>query len=189
LKNKLGAILILTSIVAISILIVVLPTFFTKGISRVSLNKEITLPLILNDEKDIKILFFGYSGCSDVCTPRLNSLAAFYSGLDESTQKRVGVEFIDISMPFDKTLPQRFAEYFNKEFKGIYLDKKVLYTYTRVFEIYFSKSLLDEMKYDHTSNIYLLKKSSNKKELRFIYSSFPYDFKQINRDIQELIDE
>ncbi|MCX6076626.1 MAG: hypothetical protein NTW78_07025, partial [Campylobacterales bacterium] len=49
-------------VIAVSILIVLLPTFFTKNVSRISSDKEINLPLILNDEKGIKLLFFGYSG-------------------------------------------------------------------------------------------------------------------------------
>ena len=77
-KKKLYASLILLSIVLVSILIMIIPTFFTNGISRVVLHKEINLPLILNDEKDIALVFFGYSGCSDICTPRLYSINEIY---------------------------------------------------------------------------------------------------------------
>lgn len=188
-KNKLHSITILFFVVAISVLIMILPTFFTKGVSRVSMNEEIKLPLILNDEKDIKILFFGYSGCVDVCTPRLASLAEFYENLDESVKSKVGVKFLDISTPFDKTLPSRFAQFFNKEFKGLYLSQEVLYKYTKPFSVYFAQSLSDKMEYDHTSNVYVVKKNQEIKSLRYIYNSYPYDFKQITIDIKGLINE
>lgn len=188
-KRKLQATSMIILVVGVSILIMIIPTFFTKGISRVTLNKEMNLPLILNDDKDVKILFFGYSGCSDICTPRLQSLDIFYEALDADIREKVGVEFLDISVPNDSELPSRFAEFFNPNFKGIYLSSDVLREYTKAFDVYFSKSLIDETEYDHTANIYILKKSQNKKELRYIYNSYPYDFKQINLDIRGLLNE
>ena len=188
-KNKLHAFFVLLLVVFISILIMILPTFFTKHVSRTVLKQEITLPLVLNGEKDITIVFFGYSGCVDICTPRLNSLATFYKSLDTSTKKRVGVEFLDISLPYDKALPSRFAKFFDEDFKGIYLNKNNFRVYTKAFNIYFAQSLSDETEYNHTSNIYLIKKSANKKEIRYVYGAYPYDFKQISIDIKGLLNE
>ncbi len=188
-RRKIHAVSILLLVIAVSILIMIIPTFFTKGISRVALSKEVRLPLILNDHKDIKLIFFGYSGCRDICTPRLYSIDEFYKALDKETKKRVGVEFLDISAPHDQTLPSRFAQFFNPNFKGIYLSKNILREYTKVFNVFFSQSLLDETEYDHTANLYLMKRTSGKKELRYIYSAYPYDYKQINLDIKELINE
>jgi protein SCO1/2 len=176
-------------IIAVSILIMVLPTLFTKNISRISSGKVIDLPLILNDEKEIKLLFFGYSGCINICTPRLQAINELYSALDEETKKRVGVEFLDISVPDDTTLPAEFAFSFNKEFKGIYLSQEILRTYTKEFKVFFSPSLIDKIEFDHTSNLYLVKKSKNKKEIRYIYNAYPYDFEQIKLDIKDLLNE
>jgi len=188
-KKKLYATLILISVVMVSVLIMITPTFFTKNISRIELKKELILPLILNDKKDIKLVFFGYSGCADICTPRLQSINKLYKTLNQDTKKRVGVEFLDISVPYDNTLPLRFAQFFNTDFKGIYLNNKVLREYTKAFNVYFSQSLIDKTEYDHTTNLYLIKKTKNKKELRYIYNSYPYDFEQINLDIKELLHE
>lgn len=188
-RQKLHATSILLLVVLVSVAIMTVPTFFTKAISRVSLNKEIELPLVLNDKKDVKLIFFGYSGCTDICTPRLESIAEFFKTLDDDTKKRFGVEFIDISIPYDKELPNRFAHFFNDNFKGIYLNKEILRDYTKEFNVFFSPSLSDESEYDHTTNIYLIKRSENKKEIRYIYNSYPYDFKQIRLDIEELINE
>ncbi len=187
--KKLSSVLILILVISVSLFIMVLPTFFTKGISRVSLNKELNLPLVLNDKKDIKLIFFGYSGCAEICTPRLYSLNKFYKTLNENEKKRVGVDFFDISIPTDNSLPQKFAEFFNPDFKGIYLDENNLRNYTKEFNVYFSKSLTENMEYDHTVNLYLLKKTKDKKEIRYIYNSYPYDFEQIKLDIEELMNE
>ncbi len=186
-KIFLGVMLVL--VIAVSILIMVVPTFFTKNISRISSNKEINLPLILNDEKEIKLLFFGYSGCINICTPRLQAINELYSSLDEETRKRVGVEFLDISVPDETTLPAEFASSFNKEFKGIYLSQEILREYTKEFKVFFSPSLMNKIEFDHTSNLYLVKKSKDTKEIRFIYNAYPYDFRQIKLDIKELLNE
>ena len=188
-KYKLYAFALLFSILLISILIVILPTFFTKGVSRIELHKEIVLPLILNYNQDIKIVFFGYSGCADICMPRLSAINEFYSGLNQNTQERVGVEFLDISIPENKNVPSDFAISFNKDFKGIYLDKTILRTYTKEFNVYFSKSLMNNEEYDHTANIYIVKRTTNKKEIRYVYNAFPYDFVQIKIDIEDLLNE
>ena len=187
--KKVHSSLIIVLVLIVSVLVMILPTFFTKGVSRVELRQELQLPLILNDDKDIKILFFGYAGCADVCTPRLQDLATFYSTLDKETKKRVGLEFLDISLPADKSVTHSFANFFNKNFKGIYLSEDVLRTYTKAFRVYFAQSLLDEREFDHSTNLYLIKKNKNKKELRYIYSSYPFDFKQIILDIEELKNE
>lgn len=187
--KKLFALFLALCIIFISVLVVILPTFFTKNVSRVELNKVIDLNLILNDEKDIKLLFFGYSGCTDICTPRLYALSEFYAKLDKDIKKRVGIEFLDISNPVDNSLPERFSQFFNKDFKGIYLDQDVIRNYTKEFNVYFSQSLLDKTEYDHTANLYIVKRVENTKYLRYIYTSYPYDFKQINLDIKSLLNE
>jgi len=188
-KKKFYGLLVLLLVVIVSIAIVIIPTFFTKNISRISLHKEFNLPLILNDNKDIKLLFFGYSGCDKVCAPRLYDLDKFYNSLEADSKQRVGIEFLDISVPDDKTLPEKFALYFNKEFKGIYLNKNILRDYTKVFNVFFNKTLMDKTEYDHTANLYLIKKTADKKEVRYIYNAYPYDFKQIKLDIEELLHE
>lgn len=185
-KKKLYALFIILLVLSVSVLVMIAPSFATKGISRVELSQELQLPLILNDEKDIKLVFFGYAGCTDVCTPRLYDISVFYSSLNEDTKKRLGVEFLDISIPKDETLPDTFAKFFNKNFKGIYLDKSILREYTKAFSVYFASGLLDKTEFDHSNNLYLIQKNKNKKELRFIYHAYPFDFKQIRKDIEEL---
>ena len=188
-QKKVSAAIMILLVIVVSVLIMIVPTFFTKGISRTSLHTEFDLPLVLNDNKDIKLLFFGYSGCADICTPRMQDISKLYKSLSKEKTKRVGLEFLDISTPDDETLPNRFAHFFDEDFKGIYLDKKILREYTKVFNVYFSKSIMDKTEYDHTANLYLIKRSKNKKEIRYIYNSYPYDFNQIKLDIEELLNE
>jgi protein SCO1 len=187
-KNFLGWTL-LVLVLLCSVLIMVLPTLFTKGVSRVELHQTFDLPLILDSDKEVELLFFGYSGCSDICTPRLASISYFYAGLDKKLQSKIGVRFVDISSPEDRTLPQRFAKFFHRDFKGIYLDKATLRDYTKEFSVFFAPSLMDDFEYEHTTNLYLVKKELGTKEISYVYSAYPYDFKQIELDIKELSGE
>ena len=188
-KKKTSAVLLILFVLSISVGVMIVPTFFTKGVSRITLHQEFNLPLILDSTKEIEIVFFGYSGCTDVCTPRLRAIANFYNKLSKKNKQRVGFVFLDISSPIDKTLPSQFAKSFHHDFKGIYLDSKIFRNYTRAFSVYFSKSLIDKTEYDHTANLYIVKKEGTKKETRFIYTAYPYDFKQVNLDIKELLNE
>lgn len=188
-RYKLHPIVVLLFVVLVSVVIVILPTFLTEGVSRVTLEKKIELPLVADSQKDIIVAFFGYSGCIDICTPRLQALARYYKSLDPKLRQRVGVEFLDISQPGDKTLPSRFARHFHNEFKGIYLSQEILHNYTRAFDIYYAQSLSDKMEFDHTSNIYIVKRDGDVKVIRYIYSAYPYDFEKITSDIKGLINE
>ncbi len=189
-QKKIFAILIFTSIVLVSILVVIAPSFSgVSSLARKSLQKKLDLDLILNDNKDVKLVFFGYSSCPDICSPRLSSLNHYYNSIDEINRKRIGVEFLDISTPVDKTLPQRYAEFFNPEFKGIYLNTDILRVYTKAFNVFFSKSFIDKTEYDHTAHLYIIQKVNKTKYLRYIYNTYPYDFKQINKDIKGLLNE
>jgi protein SCO1/2 len=97
--------------------------------------------------------------------------------------------FKDISSPEDIRLPQRFAKFFHKDFKGVYLDKATLRDYTKEFSVFFAPSLMEDFEYEHTTNLYLVKKGLGSKKIKYVYNAFPYDFEQIELDIEELASE
>lgn len=173
----------------ISVVIMILPSFSTKGVSRIPLNQDIELGLILDGNHHLELVFFGYAGCQDVCTPRLEKLGEWYRTLSVKMKERVRLKFFDLSIPKDKNLPDAFAKAFHESFKGVYLDAGILRIYTKAFNVYFSRSLIDETEMDHTSHLYLVKKDNRGKQLRFIYTAFPYDFEQIQFDLEEISNE
>jgi len=179
--------LIILFILLFSVFIMLLPSFSSKGVSRMEMNKSMELPYILDANKDIELIFFGYAGCIAICTPRLESLSAWYTHLEN--KNKIGVRFMDISAPKDRELPMAFAQAFNKDFIGVHLAQSQIREYTRPFQVYFSTSLIDSTEFDHTANLYLLKREGQKKVLRYIYTSYPFDFEQINLDIKELLNE
>lgn len=188
-RQNIIALALILLVLSTSVFIMIAPTFFTQGISRVELQQDLSLEHILDNNNDIELVFFGYSGCQRICTPRLENLAIWFKTLTQHTQKKVSIKFIDISVPQDPKLPDAFAKAFHESFSGVYLDPDILRVYTKAFNVYFSKSLLDETEMDHTAHLYLTKRDTKGKQLRFIYTAFPYDFLQIQSDIQEIIHE
>lgn len=188
-RKKLVSLLLILFVIMVSIFVTILPTFYTKGVSRISLKQDFNLDYVLDAQADTELVFFGYAGCRDICTPRLEELGKWYASLPKQTQDRLGLKFFDLSIPQDKTLPDSFAKAFHKDFQGVYLADNIIRVYTKAFSVYFSKSLMDDAQIDHTSHLYLVKRDKEGKRLRFIYTAFPYNFKQIQFDIEELIHE
>jgi len=186
-KRRILAFSLGSLVVFVAVLATVLPSFMGKEVGRVSLNQKIELKHVLDSTKELELVFFGYSGCLNVCTPRLEALALWYK--NTQAQDRVGVRFIDVSSPKNKALPLQFAQAFNKDFLGVYLNPSVVREYARVFKVYFAQALWDKTEYDHTAHLYLVQRKEGSKRLRVIYTAYPFNFKQINQDILELLDE
>lgn len=188
-QKKLFGAALLTLALLVSFGVMFAPAFFTKNISRVELHQSFELERILSADENVELIFFGYAGCADICSPRLASLAAFYEELPQETKSHLGLLFIDVSSGQDAALSQRFAEYFHKDFKGLRLESASLHKYAKPFGVFFAPSLSEPLEFDHTAHLYLVAKQENVKQIRYIYSSYPYDFKQIEEDIEEFLNE
>ena len=188
-KSKFTPLLLILLVILISILMMTLPSFNSKEFSRIELRQDLNLDLVLDSKQDVELIFFGYAGCVDVCTPRLEALGKWYATLSPRLTGRAGLKFLDLSVPEDRSLPDHFAKAFHNKFTGIFLEQSLLGVYARAFSVYFSQSLLDENEMDHTTHLYLIKRDKEEKQLRFIYTAYPYDFTQIQADIEELIHE
>jgi protein SCO1 len=174
-------------LICVSILITIAPSFTSANLSRISVEEKIDLPLILDSNKEIALVFFGYSGCVNICTPRLEDIAVFYKTLDDATKQKIEINFLDISTPADKELPDQFAKAFHKDFKGIYLDRANIHAYTKAFKVYYARSLMESSEFDHSTHLYLVTKNGDDKILRIMYIAYPFDFKQIASDIEEFL--
>lgn len=183
------AILIIIFAIFISLLIIVVPTFFSQDKTRIELDQNFKLKHILDDNKNIEFVFFGYVGCSVICSPRLSSLANWYKGLEQKVKDKFNVRFINLSKLKDSELPNMFAKTFNNDFIGLYLEGSKLREYTKPFLVYFSKSLSNDYEIDHTTHLYLVKKNEDNKSIKYIYNKYPYDFNVIEKDLKGLINE
>ena len=117
-------------------------------------------------DKEYLMVFVGYVGCRDVCSPRLESLSRIYTELEAERKQKSGVLFIDFAPEGDPEQAERFARYFNGAFAGISADKTRRQELRRELDIYFSTDTARPNEYNHSDYLYLLKKEQGGWHLR-----------------------
>ncbi|MDD5400868.1 MAG: SCO family protein [Sulfurimonas sp.] len=163
-------------------------SLFFSGNSKgaIKVEREIKADFIKSDKKFI-LLFFGYFGCRDVCTPIMEEMARLYESKEfEEVKDSVDFLFVNLTPEVEKSQPDLFAKYFNKNFNGVYLSKSELFAIDRNFELYFARSLSDDTELNHTDNIYLIQNGVKTKVLKSIYSTHPLKIKKLIDDIIQI---
>ncbi len=140
----------------------------------VKINKEVKSTLFDKYNEKNLLLFFGYVGCADICTPRLSELSSIYKNLKQS-DIQTKVLFINIIELSDHELPDLFAKSFHEEFDGIYLEKQELEDLKREFDVYSTHALGNPEEINHTAFLYLLKRVGSKYFLNKIYTNTPFN--------------
>lgn len=152
---------------------------------RVHVHKPIQMPIHVPDLKKQTLVFFGYVGCTDICTPRMQEIAALMQHYkQQSFRNDLDVLFINLDSTSTTDQADTFAKSFHQDFMGVTLPKNELMKITSIFNTYFSASLTDSTKINHTQNLYLLRQDNNQNYyLRNIYTKVPYDSKTILKDL------
>jgi protein SCO1/2 len=133
-------------------------------------------PFKLNDlPEKVKLVFFGYTFCPDVCPLTLANIKSIYEQLPPYQQKDVAAVFV--SLDPERDTPDRLGEYvdaFNPAFYGVQIPAEVLETVKQGYGVFSAKREMaaDQSAagylIDHTAVIYLIDKDDN---LRAIYPS------------------
>ena len=183
-KKIFGYFLILFSL--IFIVLIGFPQFYASNSSG-RIDKEVYLDInfLKHETSQVVLLYFGYVGCKTICTPSMTELNEIYSQLNRS---KVKVYFINLLDSSDKELPQLFAQYFNENFIGMYLDKKEIQELVNQMRITTTTSLSDSEELNHSGHLYVLvkdDKNSNYKQ-KYIYTTRPFDKSIIIEDINNL---
>lgn len=152
---------------------------------RIHIHKPVQLTAHIPALKTQTLIFFGYVGCMDVCTPRLYEIASIVNQYEQRTSRRdLDVLFINIDPASATHDAETFAKAFHPNFIGVTLPKNELMKITSIFNTYFSAGLRDKKEINHTQHLYLLRKDANQNHyLRNIYIKVPYDRKIILDDL------
>jgi len=173
-------------VLIISIFLILFSSSFDKNGGIVKLNREVKTSVFNNSKHRFLFVFFGYVGCSDVCTPRLSELTSIYRELKADYKVDVGVVFVNLIKLRDAELPTLFAKSFHKDFTALYLQGRKLRDIQNEFDIYCSASLTSQGDWDHTSFLFLLEKTKDKYIFKRIYTYIPFDKQTIIKDILDL---
>jgi protein SCO1/2 len=156
---------------------------FNSNSGVVKLNQKVKSKIFDKYNNKFLFVFFGYVGCADVCTPRLEELSTIYQELKYNNNIDIDTAFINLIYLQDPELPQLFASIFHKDFEGFYLNNDKIQKLQNEFKIYNSPSLVSQGDWDHTSFLFLLEKEIDGYYLKRIYTYVPFDKQKIIKDI------
>ncbi len=158
-----------TPIFLLLILIVILfqPTIFNSG-TVLNSNKKIK-STFFNSKNENLLVFFGYVGCVDVCTPRLKEISEIYDELKNKID--IDFYFINLTDSISDDIADIYVKNFNKNFNGIQLSKVDLENLKSDFNVFSIKSLTNEDELEHTSFLYYLKKEDNVYRIKKIFTA------------------
>lgn len=158
-----------------------------KSISngRLHVHKPVVFPEETPDLEKHTLVFFGYVGCPTVCTPRLQEIANIYNDFVQKSQTdKLSVLFVNLQSSMSMQEADIYAKSFHPDFLGVTYDKQKLLTTLRMFQAYYSHSLLDAKEIEHTQFLYFVHKDTNDNYyLNNIYVNTPYDKDTVVNDL------
>lgn len=165
------------------------PVIPAPEISGVNLDNT---PFTLGGLQDqVKVVFFGYTFCPDICPLTLANMKGVSEQLTEGQRARTS--FIFVSFDPARDTPERLASYvgaFSKDFYGLYLEEDELARVKKDYGVYAEKRVLETSQsaadylIDHTAFVYIIDKDNNLREI------FPHDAPKadIAADIAHLVE-
>lgn len=160
--------------------------FSTQTRGKIIVEQTIDAPYLSQMSKDMELVFFGYVGCTNVCTPMLERLSDFYdSEAFRPLKPYVGFTFVNLKSDVKADQPGIFARAFNSSFEGVYLTQRQVMEIDRDFSLFFSKSLNDPGEINHSDYVYLIERGHNGDvRLLAMYMTHPLNSDMIIDDIR-----
>jgi protein SCO1/2 len=146
------------------------PVIPAPSISGVNLDNT---PFALSELGErVKVVFFGYTFCPDVCPLTLANMKGVYDSLTEA--ERAATAFVFITVDPARDTPERLAAYvgaFNPAFYGVQVEDAELVRVKKDYGVYAEKRVLETSQsaadylIDHTAFVYIIDKENNLREI------------------------
>lgn len=121
-------------------------------------------PVDIFDPKDsrVRVVYFGFTRCPDVCPTSLAMLAGALNQTDEQTKSQFRPMFISLDPERDAAADSyKYAQYFHPMIEGLSAPLEITTPLAHSYGVIFRKTELEnsELKYtlDHSSYFYFLK--------------------------------
>lgn len=176
-------------ITAVALFFAVMPFVYSmlfdqKSQGRFVLEQEIEANFFVS-QKPYVLLFFGYVGCENICIPLLDEIKVLYEErMDASMRANFDVVFVNLTSEISHEAPDDFAKFFHPDFIGVHLSDAQIARIERTFALYFSRSMADKSKLDHTDHLYLIQNTPVKRLLN-LYTTHPIHHDRLLRDLSE----
>jgi protein SCO1/2 len=123
-------------------------------------------PMNLFDVADprIRILYFGFTRCPDVCPTSLAMLAGAYNQLDETVLDQFYPVFVTLDPERDNgEAASKYSQYFHPRFTGVSGTSEVTETLAKRYGVIYKRTEMEdsalEYSIDHNSYFYFVDKS------------------------------
>ncbi|MCG9681533.1 SCO family protein [Vibrio sp. Isolate23] len=133
-------------------------------------SKEVVLfgendePVKIFDQQDsrVRVVYFGFTRCPDVCPTSLAMLAGALNQVDESVKSKFRPMFVSLDPERDAAADSyKYAQYFHPMIEGLSAPLDITTPLAHKYGVIFRKTQLEnsELKYtlDHSSYFYFLK--------------------------------
>lgn len=143
---------------------------------------RINFPFLKNEHAKQVLVYFGYVGCTRVCTPALNDLASIYREHKQQTLKNdTSIYFVNMTPQMDAASVQSWSEHFDRDFKSYAPTQAELRRMVQTLNLVYTELGVEA---EHMPYAYLIQKKSDGYELLYIYTSSPYNRTLMLKDLE-----
>jgi len=177
-KSLLSSDIFLKSIILIIIILlpIIVALKFSKTHTYIEQDQKL-LPIIANKLKQkYTLLYVGYTGCINICTPRLQEISTIQRVLKDKGDT-IGYMFLDLRTLGDDVSGD-FLKAFYGDFEVLSLKKDDKSKLLKQLQFYFTKSLYDTNEFEHSSYLYLLEKEKDQVQLIATIMQYPFTNKE-----------
>lgn len=151
---------------------------------RVERKECVDAPFLKNESASAVLVYFGYVGCLSVCEPSLKDISKIYTNYIGSNHgEKPSVLFVNMTPKIDLQSASLWVSSFHPDFKAYSPNKKELDDIVQKLGLIYSELGL---KAEHAPYLYLFKKSPAGYELRYIYTTRPFNEAAILKDLNNL---
>ena len=132
----------------------------------------------------MKIVFFGFLNCPDICPTALSEVSSLLNKLD-GLSKNIEPIFITVDPTRDTPeLLKNYLAFFDERIIGLTGTQDQIENVSNQYHVYYSYQNKDEVEnytVNHTANMYLLNKDNNVEKIFMPGTPFEEFFKYVNR--------
>lgn len=155
-----------------------------QGRTKVALNEPIEAAFLEPYKHHTRLLlFFGYVGCEQVCSPFLDAMQRFYARHEDIATPLVFINLLEGASSDDA---QHFVAFFDPRFIGMSLPSHVWQKLQKAFRLYVTTSLLDESVLNHTDYVYVIRRDTQGWVIEDFYFTKPLDEALLYQQLKEL---
>ena len=138
----------------------------------------------LSDSSKVKIVFFGFLNCPDICPTTLTEVANLLKKL-EGLSKNIDPIFITVDPTRDTPeLLKNYLSFFDERIIGLTGTQEEIEKVSNQYHVYYSyqnKGKVEDYTVNHTANIYLIDEKNNVEKIFVPGTPFSEFYKYVNR--------